>query len=271
MSNPEIICYMVVRNPHLKRELFLQSVKKSSELCDFLYIVNHASDRDAESVFSEALWFFEFSSLQKESDGGITMDEVKWKWFLEIKKQFWDTGKYLLILDWDEILSDELIQEIKNTLLSQNTAEVFYIPRTTFCLDTVIDRGTMLPLLSKIWSVSIGAFQKVHDLYRVHSAHAFYFTSPLLHYSFSDISELFSKHSYYARAEAINLYTNKPNITSFWVFIRAFWEGFIYASYTLLKYKNYTNRVGWLYCGSYFSYKFQKYFFYTELQKNHGR
>jgi hypothetical protein len=55
MSNPEIICYMVVRNPHLKRELFLQSVKKSSELCDFLYIVNHASDRDAESVFSEAL------------------------------------------------------------------------------------------------------------------------------------------------------------------------------------------------------------------------
>jgi hypothetical protein len=258
---------MVVKNPHLKKDLFLDVVDKSREVCDQLYIVNHQSDALSDNCFKEAIQIYEDSYSYIEDVNIGTMDEVKGYHYSEIEKLFQNTGTFILMLDWDEVLSPELIREINNIKKSESTHDIYKIPRTTFCLDSVIDAGTYLPILFRISKVRVGAFKKVHDLYRIESDDVVVMKSPLLHYSYANISELFSKHNYYAQAEAQDLYSSTPDISSGLVILRMISEACIFFIYTLLRYNNYTNRVGWLYCLSYFSYKLQKYFFYTELQK----
>ena len=258
---------MVVKNPHLKKDLFLDVVKKSRKVCDRLYIVNHKSDALSDEFFKQAIQMYSTSYNYLQDTNVGTMDEVKGFHYMELEKLYQNTNTYILILDWDEILSPRLVEEIINIKKSESTHDVYKIPRTTFCLDSIIDAGTYLPLLFKISKVRVGAFKKVHDLYRVESDDIVVMKSPLLHYSYANISELFSKHLYYAQAEAQDLYFKAPNISSWLVMLKMISEASIFFVYTLLRYNNYSNRVGWLYCLSYFSYKLQKYFFYTELQK----
>ena len=259
----KIIIYMVVRNISNKEKLTKKVIKKASEVSKDFFIVNHWSDDNTVEILNELENSLKLNLELINEDFIWTMDDMKWKYYKVLKDKYWRTWKYIFILDWDEVLDDKLITEIKE-LDFRNY--VYFINRHTYLIKEAIDKNSYLPLLFEINSVEIAAFEKFHKLYNVLSKKRKKLSWVLHHYSYESINDLINKNLYYSRNEAIDLFEKNNSISNLSVFFRFIIESNIYFLYTLFYHYNFLTLEWWLYSFNWFVYKFYKYLFYIELK-----
>lgn len=119
-----------------------------------------------------------------------------------IQKQFalnQTCNDWVLSLDADEVLSDELILEIKNTIFS-NKFDGYLIPRTHVFLDRVFKYGNEnKKLILRLFNKQKGKFQenKVHETIEVEGKLG-NLKNEMLHYTVSDIATAVRKNINYA-------------------------------------------------------------------------
>ncbi|AMA49323.1 MULTISPECIES: glycosyltransferase family 2 protein [Flavobacterium] len=110
------------------------------------------------------------------------------------------TNKWVLSLDADEVLSDELINEIQKLDLEQSTKSGFLIPRTHVFLNKVFQYGNenKKPIL-RLFDKTVGSFtpDKVHETIKVEGKTGV-LSNEMLHYTVFDISTAIQKQIKYS-------------------------------------------------------------------------
>ena len=260
----KIIIYMVVRNVSKKQRLFEKVIEKASKVSKNFFIVNHWSSDNSTELIKDFTKKYNLNLELINENFEWTMDDMKWKYYKILREKYWKTWKYTFILDWDEVLDDELIKEINNLGFKY---DVYLLNINTYLIKKVIDKNHFQPRLFKINSVKIGALEKFHKLYEIKSKNIKKLKWVIHHYSYENIEDLFSKNKYYAKWEAQDLFSKKNNISGFLIFIRFIFEGTIYFLYTLLYHLNFLHLEWWLYSVNWYVYKFYKYLFYLELKE----
>ena len=264
----KIIIYMVVRNISSREELFKKVVFQASKISKVFFIVNHWSNDNSIEIINDLrnkLWL-DLELVNEKFEW--TMDDIKWKYYKVLKNKYWETWKYIFILDWDEVLDDKLIEEINNLDFKN---KVYLINRHTYLIKKTIDRNSFLPLLFEINSVEIAPFEKFHKLYNIKSKNIKKLKWILHHYSYVSIEDLFNKNKYYAKNEAIDMYEYNKNIWNIKIFFRFIYEWNIYFLYSLFYHFNFLHLEWWLYSINWFVYKFYKYLFYLELKEKNAK
>lgn len=254
---------MVVRNVWVRKNMFFDVIEKAASISEDFFIVDHGSSDNTIELLQELKkrnWIS--IHIEKENFQG-TMDDMKWKYYKVLKKKLSKEKSYILILDWDEILSDALIQEIHHLDFKK---DVYFINRHTYLIQQVIDRNSYLPLLFEINSVEIAAFDTFHKLYNVQSTNTQKLSWILYHYSYTSIDDLLRKNIFYARWEAEKLFNKSDSINNFFIIWRFLGEGTVYFLYTLLYHFNFLSIEGFLYSFNWYIYKFYKYLYYLELK-----
>lgn len=95
------------------------------------------------------------------------MDDTKARHYKHLLKSSTDlNSQFILLLDWDEVLDDNLVIEINNLDWSK---DIYLINRHTYLIKNPIDRNSYLPLLFRIACVEVNTFSKFHNLYKIHS------------------------------------------------------------------------------------------------------
>lgn len=268
----QILIYMVIKNACKREALVREVVTQAAKISPRFYVVDHTSADDTRGLFEDLKSQLSLELELVNEDLAGTMDDVKAKHYKILKQRFWNAvsrgvdKNYIFIIDWDEVVSDELANEINRMDLSQS--EAYLINRHTYFLKTPIDRNAHLPLLFETDGVEINTFSKFHNLYKIHTNSTKKLKWVLHHYSYESIDDIFSKNKYYASGEAEELYKNNPNITGFQAILRFLWEWTMYFGYTLTHHSNFTNAAGWLYSLNWYVYKFYKYVFYMEYKIN---
>lgn len=262
--NPKIIIYMVVKNVSQRQELFEKVVSQASKISKNFFIVNHWSNDNTINIINNLKDKLNLNLELINEKFVWTMDDMKWKYYKILKNKYWNNKTYIFILDWDEVLDEKLIKEIK-TLDYRN--DIYMINRHTYLIKKCIDRNTYLPLFFKINSVEIAPFEKFHKLYKIKSNNIKKLKWILHHYSYMSIEHLIKKNIYYAKNEAIDLFKKKKKINNFMIFIRFLYEWTLYFLYTLFYHFNFLSLEWWFYSINWYVYKFYKYLFYLELKE----
>lgn len=260
----ENICiYMVVRNISNKLELFTQVIKRASEVSNIFFIVDHWSTDNTVLILED---FKKTLGLQLEIIKKVhvwTMDETKGEFYRFIKNRNHKERKFLLMLDWDEVLDYELIREINNL---DYTRDVYLINIQTYLMREIIDRNHFQPRLFEIGAVEINNFSKFHNLFLIKSKNIQKLAWKLRHYSYADMNELLEKSKSYAKWEAEDLFSREKEISSMRLLFILLCEGIKYSLYTLIYHRNFLTLEGWLYSMNWFIYKYYKILFYLELK-----
>lgn len=261
--NQKIIIYMVVKNISKKIELFTNVVNKASKISKDFFIVNHWSDDNTINLINWLSLDLKLNLELINEEFIWTMDDMKWKYYKILKEKYWKSRNFILIIDWDEVLDDKLINEIK---LLDFTNDVYMINRHTYLINNPIDRNAYLPLLFEINSLEIAPFEKFHKLYKINTKNIKKLNWILHHYSYESVKDLINKNIYYSKNEAIDLFEKNKNISNFIIFIKFLYEGTLYFLYTLFYHFNFLTIDGWFYSINWYIYKFYKYLFYLELK-----
>lgn len=259
---------MVVRNTLKKADLLENVVRQAAKISNAFYVVNHGSVDETETFFHELSQKYSFHLEFANEPFEGTMDEMKGKHYqvLKNRKQAGNGREYIFILDWDEVLSDELVTELQNLNLQ---ADVYKIERNTFFLGKVIDKWVFLPLLFKPEALEVGAFQALHDLYRIKSTSVQKLRNVIWHYSFGSFDDYLAKVSFYGKIEAQEMFKNNPNITLQSVFFKMLFGWIPMFGYTLIIPKNYKHKEGWIYVFCSVVMHFAKHVYWFEyLQAN---
>lgn len=254
---------MVMRNISQKSELTKKVIEKASQVSKDFFIVNHGSYDNTIEFLEKISKEFNINLTLKNEIFEGTMDDMKWKYYKNLRKKYWNTEKYILILDWDEVLDDILIYEINNIKFDK---DVYLINRHTYFIKKSIDKNAYLPLLFEINSVEIAAFEKFHKLYNIKSKNIKKLKWILHHYSYWSCRDLINKNIYYAENEAKDLFEKKWKISNISIFFRFYIEWTIYFLYTLFYHFNFLHIEWWFYSLNWYVYKFYKYLFYLELK-----
>jgi glycosyltransferase involved in cell wall biosynthesis len=135
------------------------------------------------------------------------------------------TGGWILSIDADEIVSPELKQEIISTLASKSEViEDYYIPRKNYFLGKWIKGCGWYPdyiirLFKKgvaLWPLEIHKTPKIEGENR-----AGYLRNPLIHYSYSNLDQYFSKFNNYTSRLAQEEYEKGIRVNR-WNFLMLF-------------------------------------------------
>lgn len=117
------------------------------------------------------------------------------------------SNEWILQIDADEVVSDELKEELINFLASEQTYEVGAIPRKEFFINKWIEYGGWYPQYKiRLYKKGSGYWTgRVHENYKTNKK-VFYFKNPILHYSYLTIEiflDKFNKYSSYDAQEAV--------------------------------------------------------------------
>ena len=258
-----IIIYMVVKDVSKKQNLFERVIIQASKISEKFFIINHWSDDNTIEIINNLKHKLGLN-LELVNENFIwTMDDMKWKYYKVLKEKYWKERNFIFILDWDEVLDDQLIDEIKSQDFEK---DIYMINRHTYLIKNPIDRNSYLPLLFETNSVEIAPFEKFHKLYKINSKNIKKLKSVLHHYSYGSIKDLISKNVYYSKNEAIDLFEKNKSISNLLIFIRFLFEWTIYFIYTLFYHFNFLTLEWWFYSINWYVYKFYKYLFYLELK-----
>ena len=167
------------------------------------------------------------------------------------------TGDWILQLDADEVVTDELAREIRTTI--QDTAyNGFYIPRKNYFWGKFMTKGGQYPdYVIRLVKRGFTSFpcKSVHEQVSV-DGNVGYLINPLLHYSYRTKEDYWRKADAYTTLTALELKQNKipknfisniqyffikPIRTFFSLFVRhkGFldgWRGFVFALWSALHY-----------------------------------
>lgn len=262
----KITIFMVIRNVATRKRLFMNVVKQASKVTKHFYFVNHGSTDNTIQIIESIAQQYSLSHTRIDEKFTGTMDEIKGKHYQILKKSLawtWHIKEFIFILDWDEILSDTLIEEIKHEDMKQN---VYLINRQTFLIHKIIDKRSFLPLLFEVNGVEIKPLQKFHKLYQIKSQKIKKLKGKMRHYSYTNMNDMVKKNLYYAQWEAESLFEKNQKIWNYKIFFLFIKEGFLYFTYTLFYHDNWTHLEGWIFSFQWIIYKFYKYLFYYEMK-----
>lgn len=103
--------------------------------------------------------------------------------------------KWILSLDPDERVSEELAEEIKNVVAGENN-NGYYIPRKNIIFGKWIEHTGWYPDHQlRLFKKDCGKFEEiqVHEMLKV-DGNVGYLNNPLIHYTFDNISQFLQKH-----------------------------------------------------------------------------
>lgn len=259
----EIIIYMVVRNVSKRFELFTKVINQASKISKNFFIVNHWSDDNTIDLINSLLINLKLNLNLINEEFIWTMDDMKWKYYNVLKESYSNQRKFIFILDYDEVLDDKLIEEIKSLDFKK---DIYMINRHTYLIKYPIDKNSFLPLLFEINSVEIAPFYIFHKLYKIKSKNIKKLKWILHHYSYETMDDLFNKNKFYAKWEAQVLFNKNKNINNYIIFVRFLFEWTLYFLYTLFYHFNFLHLEWWFYSINLITYKVYKYLFYIELK-----
>ena len=264
-SSPDIIIFMVIRNACSRQALVERVVSQAANVSSRFFVVDHGSDDGTATLFGRLRddLKLDMELVRAELADG-NMDAMKGKYYRLLRERHTGTRTYIFIIDWDEVVTDGLVDEIRHLTWD---ADVYWIHRNKYLIREVIDRGGYMPLFFQVDSVEIGPFALLHDLYRVRSKNTKRLTGILEHFSYTSVSDIFRKTFFYAGEEAAVLYAKDPNISHARAFILALYYSTRNGIYIFIFRHNYRHVEGWFYTVvSGLIYFFVKYLLYMELQ-----
>jgi len=137
------------------------------------------------------------------ADLGADVRLNEWRGFGLAKQAVSDLAvtEYILSIDADEVVSDELAQVIQEVMDSSAALEGYYLPRVTdFCGSWVFHSGWYPDHVLRLYRKSAGKFTDdvLHESVRVNGNTAC-LTGWLLHYSYPDMKSFTAKLDDYAR------------------------------------------------------------------------
>lgn len=119
---------------------------------------------------------------------------------------------WVLFIDADEIVSDDLQNEILNSIQKEN-AEAFYIPREDFLFGKKLrfgDAGTVSIL--RLARREAGNWEgNVHEIWKINRKKVRYLKKPILHYPHQSIAEFLKEINVYSTIRAKELQNKKES------------------------------------------------------------
>ncbi len=216
---PKLSLLMITKNAE---QLLEKSLQSCDEMVDEIVIVdNYSKDRTREigKKYGAKIYLNEESDLGKQRLYGL-------------KKV---TGDWVLVLDSDEIISDQLRSEIKLKVKSSKLKikyEAFYIPFQNHFLGRRVNYGG--ENYQKLWlfrkdTVVIGS-ALVHERFELKKGKIGKLKHKIYHYSYRSLSQTYRKFTDYAFREAKQKIQNgeKTSLKKIFFYpIHMFWARFI--------------------------------------------
>ena len=231
---------------------------KSLELVTEILIIDSGSNDLTEEIakrYTDKFYFNQWKGYADQKNFGLSKA----------------TGDWILFLDADEVLTPELVNEIKSVCLEDNFLNAYDIKRKTFYLGKLLNYSwypdIKTRLVSRI-SCPIWKGDFVHetlDFADVGKINYITFENHLIHYSYKNIENHFEKTLNYAKLSALDYFNRRKKFSYLNLIINP-----IYAFLRL-----YIIRKGFLdgFAGfvagfSTFYYTFMKYVLLKEIEKN---
>lgn len=166
------------------------------------------------------------------------------------------SGEWILQLDADEIVPENLKQEILEIINSYSAVNGYFIPRKNYFVDHWLKKGGQYPdFVVRLFRTGKGKFpcKTVHEQITI-DGHVGYIKNPLFHYSYRSIGEYWKKAQVYTTLTAQELKRSHASITLYsWclfnfikpanTFLRLYfihkgfldgWYGFLFAIFSSL-------------------------------------
>lgn len=208
---------MITKNAAETLEKSLASIKKIAD--EIIIVDSKSTDRTVEIAknYLAKVYVKEFSDIGKQRLFGLLKA----------------TGKWVLILDCDEIVSERLMKEIKskidNTRIKING---YYIPYQNFYLNKPLQYGgegyKMLRLFRRIKLLIKPSL--VHNLLEVKDEKFGYLKGKIFHHSYRSIFQIFAKFTDYGirMAKEKHLNGEKSSFKKIFLYpIHMFWARFV--------------------------------------------
>jgi len=128
------------------------------------------------------------------------------------------TGKWILQLDADELVTVSLKKDILNKI-KQRDIDAYFIPRTNYFLGTALRKGGQYPdYTTRLYRNGIAHFacKSIHEQVTLKKGTKMgYISQPILHYPYASFSSYLHKWESYCALEAANLYKHNhvPSFT----------------------------------------------------------
>ncbi|MDD5227253.1 MAG: glycosyltransferase family 2 protein [Methylococcales bacterium] len=135
------------------------------------------------------------------------------------------TGDWVLSIDADEIITPELRAEIEQAI-RQNQHDAFLLPRlSSYCGKFIKHSGWYPDYILRLFRRELGHFTNdvIHERVVVNGKTG-KLTSPILHESYSDLSEVLEKVNSYSSLNAQKLFEHDVNSSLSKAIFRALWK-----------------------------------------------
>jgi len=159
-----------------------------------------SQDKTAEIAkeYTDKVWQREWQGYGKQKNFAI--DKARGDWI------FW--------IDSDEVVTQELVGEIKNIISQDKDISAYYVPRRTYFLNHWIKHCGWYPGYTlRLFKKGVARFNErlVHERLDF-KGKAGYFNGDLLHYSYKSISEYVDRLNKYTSLEAKQMVSEGKNI-----------------------------------------------------------
>ncbi len=148
----------------------------------------------ANIIFKEVLW----QGYGKTKNFGINLAKSKW----------------ILSLDADEVLTDELIKEIEIVINKESDIFGYYVPRTLFFCNKALHYGGTYPDYQlRLFKNGAGLFNNsdVHEKLILNGKKG-YLKNSMFHYSYHSIFDYFERFNLYTTLDAEKMYNSGKKI-----------------------------------------------------------
>lgn len=208
---------MITKNAGETLEKSLASIKKIAD--EIIVVDSKSTDRTVEisKNYLASVYIKEFSDIGKQRIFGLSKA----------------TGKWVLILDSDEIVSERLMKEIKSKIENQKLKiNAYYIPYQNFFLDKPLQFGgedyKMLRLFRRTKLYIEPSL--VHNKIEVKDERTGYLKGKIFHHSYRSISQSYKKFTDYGIRMAKEKYLagEKSSLKKIFIYpIHMFWARFV--------------------------------------------
>lgn len=230
-----------------------------------VFIITYNEERILDKCLNKLSWVDEIVVVDSGSTDA-TLDICK-KYHVKVfhndfqgfgaQKQFAlekTSNDWVLSLDADEILSDELISEIQNTLKTASNISGFYIKRKHVFLGKVFDYGhESKQYILRLFRKDHGMFdgKKVHENI-ILEGESSKLKSNFLHYTTRSLDSYIQKLSKYAAIYAEGKYLKNKKYSIFGIFVKVNFE-FFKKYFIELNFLNGKEGFYWAYLAAYYS------------------
>lgn len=140
------------------------------------------------------------------------------------------SGEWILQLDADEALSDELKQEIQHVIgVKEQPFAGFWLPRKNFFLNRFLEKGGQYPDYTiRLYKNGVANFPRksVHENVEI-KGEVGYLTKPLLHFADPDFSRYLTRWNRYTSLDADDLIRKGQKVSFFSYFFVKPWGWFL--------------------------------------------